>query len=366
MEKIRNLLIFLLLTPLFLSANIATVKSFNVNSTSVVIGFDKEITQSDINSFYLQLKGDKNFRRVVDIKARFLESPKIDSKTAVPTVRIAQFSPDTTRVVLSHKKMFNISVRTDGSDLIIDIDAQRDIASATTTANVATNIGAKKVIVIDAGHGGRDTGAIGVGGVVEKNVVLTVSKMIEERLKSRGFSVVMTRDKDQFVELQKRTEIANKINADLFISIHANASPAGSNFEGIETYFLSPARSQRAKDVAALENNAVIENMGKFSQDTFLNFLNREVVVQSNKLAIDLQRGMLFSVRDKFPAVQDNGVREGPFWVLVGAQMPAVLVEIGYMSHRQEVKRITNKEYQQAIADGIALGVESYFINLYR
>lgn len=357
MGKVHRVVLLLLMAVL-LSADVATVKDFKVNRSSVVIAFSKPIAMSDVRSFVLQLRDGNNFRRVIDIESRFLLSPQIDTKTAIPTVKIAQFSKDLTRVVLSHKSEFEIELKIDGADLIINIIAQEEQAN-----DIAIRSDHKRLIVIDAGHGGKDTGAIAARGTTEKEIVLEVSKMTTEYLKKRGFDVIMTREKDHFVELQERTAIANGKKADLFISIHANASPIGSNFEGIETYFLSPARSERAKDVAALENNAVMENMGKFSQETFLNFLNREVVVQSNKLAIDVQRGMLFVVRQKFPSALDNGVREGPFWVLVGAQMPAVLVEIGYLSHKEEVKRLVSREYQAAIAEGIALGVESYFIN---
>lgn len=359
MERVLRGFVFLVAFALSLHAN--TLKSYQIYENSVVLSFDQALSRDDFNAFYLQLKGDTNFRRVVDIKAKFLHSPQIDSVTAVPSIKIAQFTPDTTRVVLSHTKLFNISLRTEENRLIIDIDADREPKPAVVVPKEK-----KKLVVIDAGHGGKDTGAIGIGRVPEKEIVLKVAKMTAERLTKRGFDVIMTRDKDTYIALQDRTGLANRVKADIFVSIHANSSPLGSNFEGIETYFLSPARSERAKDVAALENSVVVENMGKFSQATFLNFLNREMVVASNKLAIDLQRGMLFSVRDKFPSVQDNGVREGPFWVLVGAQMPAVLVEIGYLSHAEEIKRLTERDYQSVIADGIALGVESYFINLSR
>ena len=191
------------------------------------------------------------------------------------------------------------------------------------------------------------------------NVALETARVLKER----GFEVVTTRNKDVYISLQDRTGLANRVNADVFISIHANASPLSRTLQGVETYFLSPARSDRAKEVAALENSVVVENMGHYTQEAFLNFLNRETVVASNKLAIDVQRGMLQGVRGRFKSVQDNGVREGPFWVLVGAQMPAVLVEIGYLTHPEEIKRLTDRDYQRSVAHGIATGVENYFLN---
>ena len=132
---------------------------------------------------------------------------------------------------------------------------------------------------------------------------------------------------------------------------------------GIETFFLSPARSERSKNAAALENKTDIEEMNYFSQQTFLNFLNREKIIASNKLAIDVQREVLASARKINSNVSDGGVREAPFWVLVGALMPAVLLEVGYITHPNEGKLINQSSYQNAIAKGLADGVDIYFTN---
>jgi N-acetylmuramoyl-L-alanine amidase len=132
--------------------------------------------------------------------------------------------------------------------------------------------------------------------------------------------------------------------------------------KGIETFFLSPAKSERAKRIAALENRADISSMGYYSKLTFLNFLNREKIIASNKLAIDVQKGILFNLRKYFKDVQDGGVREGPFWVLVGAQMPSILVEVGYITNPTEAKRLFNPFYQKLIAKGIADGIDNYFL----
>ncbi|WQX14421.1 N-acetylmuramoyl-L-alanine amidase [Helicobacter pylori] len=220
-----------------------------------------------------------------------------------------------------------------------------------------------KKIVLDAGHGGKDCGAMSANLVCEKDIVLEVVKFLHKELKKRGYSVLLTRDKDIYIDLVGRTELANRKSADLFISVHANSIPkrSTSNAHGIETYFLSTARSERARKVAEQENKDDVNLMDYFSKSLFLNSLNTQRLIVSNKLAIDVQYGMLQSVRKNYPDVVDGGVREGPFWVLAGALMPSILIEIGYNSHAIESKRIQSKPYQKILAKGIADGIDSFF-----
>ncbi|GAA7455151.1 N-acetylmuramoyl-L-alanine amidase [Helicobacter pylori] len=220
-----------------------------------------------------------------------------------------------------------------------------------------------KKIVLDAGHGGKDCGAMSANLVCEKDIVLEVVKFLHKELKKRGYSVLLTRDKDIYIDLVARTELANKKSADLFISVHANSIPkrSTSNAHGIETYFLSTARSERARKVAEQENKDNVNLMDYFSKSLLLNSLNTQRLIISNKLAIDVQYGMLQSVRKNYPDVVDGGVREGPFWVLAGALMPSILIEIGYNSHAIESKRIQSKPYQKILAKGIADGIDSFF-----
>ncbi|WP_120894590.1 N-acetylmuramoyl-L-alanine amidase family protein [Helicobacter pylori] len=220
-----------------------------------------------------------------------------------------------------------------------------------------------KKIVLDAGHGGKDCGAMSANLVCEKDIVLEVVKFLHKELKKRGYSVLLTRDKDIYIDLVGRTELANKKSADLFISVHANSIPkrSTSNAHGIETYFLSTARSERARKVAEQENKDDVNLMDYFSKSLLLNSLNTQRLIVSNKLAIDVQYGMLQSIRKNYPDVVDGGVREGPFWVLAGALMPSILIEIGYNSHAIESKRIQSKPYQKILAKGIADGIDSFF-----
>nr|WP_216656686.1 N-acetylmuramoyl-L-alanine amidase [Helicobacter pylori] len=230
-------------------------------------------------------------------------------------------------------------------------------------ASIKTKRKKHKKIVLDAGHGGKDCGAMSANLVCEKDIVLEVVKFLHKELKKRGYSVLLTRDKDIYIDLVGRTELANKKSADLFISVHANSIPrhSTSNAHGIETYFLSTARSERARKVAEQENKDDVNLMDYFSKSLLLNSLNTQRLIVSNKLAIDVQYGMLQSIRKNYPDVVDGGVREGPFWVLAGALMPSILIEIGYNSHAIESKRIQSKPYQKILAKGIADGIDSFF-----
>ena len=223
---------------------------------------------------------------------------------------------------------------------------------------------ASKIIVLDPGHGGDDVGALSQNKKLrEKDIVLNVSKKTASLLKERGYKVLFTRSNDRFIKLRSRTSFANDKGAHLFISIHANAAPnkeKAKTMNGIETYFLSPSRSERSMNAANLENKADTDEMNYFTKLSFLNFLNREKIIASNKLAIDMQAALLKSVRASYK-VSDGGVREAPFWVLVGALMPAVLIEIGYISHPDESQKIANSKYQDRLAKGIADGVDEYF-----
>ena len=239
------------------------------------------------------------------------------------------------------------------------------LAPVKTAATKKTTSAKGKVVVLDAGHGGDDPGAIN-GSLKEKNIVLSIAQKAGKELQGRGYKVYYTRSKDKFINLRDRTKYANDKAADLFISIHANAAPSktkAATMRGIETFFLSPARSERSKNAAALENKSDIEEMNYFSKQTFLNFLNREKIIASNKLAIDVQREVLARAKSVSSKASDGGVREAPFWVLVGALMPAVLLEVGYITHPSEGDRINNSKYQDALAKGLADGIDVYFSN---
>jgi len=229
--------------------------------------------------------------------------------------------------------------------------------------------GTKKsyTIVVDAGHGGTDSGAVGAGRYYEKTVVLQIAKRVVKYLKQKGHKVKMTRTNDRFIKLKNRTKFANRYHADIFVSIHANAVGKASRrniVHGIETYYLQKTRSAKSKRIAALENSVVLDENDRLSQNVILDaVLSGPKLVESNKLAIDIQSRMLNNVRSNYRGVRDGGVKPAPFWVLVGAQMPSVLVEVGYITHPKERARLFTPDYQAKLARGIAEGVSNYLVN---
>lgn len=271
------------------------------------------------------------------------------------SISILQFNPKKTRVVLYTKAQQKLFFNIDDNGVVFSTEELKSSKASFNKANL--------LITIDAGHGGKDTGANAFGRN-EKDITLSVALKLSKALKNKGYKVFLTRNKDIYIGLRDRTKMANDKKSDLFISIHANSIADKSKTDkiyGIETYFLSPARSERSKNAAAIENKSDIEEMNYFSKQTFLNFLNREKIISSNKLAIDIQGGILSSIPKNY-LKKDGGVKEAPFWVLVGALMPAVLIEIGYISHPIEGKNIADSKYQDFLVNGIVNGIENYFI----
>lgn len=281
--------------------------------------------------------------------------------TSVPKVPIGTKIEKSTQKVLE-KPVVKVEQK-NKDEVIIKETIQKEIAAPIQTKTAITKGASNKTIVIDAGHGGDDVGAVGSNKKYEKVINLEVAKYLASVLKQRGYKVYLTRTSDTFIKVMDRTILANQKNADLFISVHTNSIPKekAASTSGIETFFLSPARSERAKRVAALENKTDIREMSESSKSVFLESLNRPRITASHKFAIDVQGSLLQAARNKYKDVKDSGVREGPFWVLVGAQMPSILVELGYISHPEEGRRLYEKDYQQLLANGIANGVDSYF-----
>ncbi|MGB5505091.1 MAG: N-acetylmuramoyl-L-alanine amidase [Sulfurovum sp.] len=222
------------------------------------------------------------------------------------------------------------------------------------------------LVVIDAGHGGHDSGAT-CAGKQEKDIVLGITKRLYKEFKSEGYKVYMTRNKDRFLTLGQRTRLADKKDAAVFISIHANAIANKSRFdvvEGVETYYLQKTRDAKSQRIAARENASVLMGTDKLSQDVIIDaVLNGPKIVQSHKLAIDVQQNIMQNLNDDYDDVKDGGVRPAPFYVLVGASRPSILVEVGYITNPKERKRLFTSNYQEEIAEGIVEGVNRYLDN---
>ena len=213
-------------------------------------------------------------------------------------------------------------------------------------------------IVLDPGHGGKDPGARGRGGVKEKDVVLRVSRLLRDRLRRAGFEVFMTRERDAYLSLEQRTALANQLKGDLFISVHANSSP-NRRTTGVETYLLDPRYDRQTARVAARENGTTIGQLSELQRilaSLRLGYHERYAA----RLARETHKSLLESLRGSYRDTNDLGVKHGPFLVLFMADMPAILVEVGFVSNRGEARRLSSKAFAKKAAEGLARGIVRY------
>jgi N-acetylmuramoyl-L-alanine amidase len=217
-------------------------------------------------------------------------------------------------------------------------------------------------IVVDAGHGGRDPGAIGPGGTYEKHITLMLAKKLARKLKeSLGCEVILTRDRDVYLPLEERTAIANKVGADLFISLHTNANQSNKPY-GIETYYLNFSKNDKAAALAARENGTSLKEVSDLELILF-DLMANSKINESSRLAAEIQKGLVSGLSRSYRDIKDLGVRQGPFYVLLGATMPSVLIETAFISNHREEKRLTSDKYQDHAADAIARAVRQYAEN---
>jgi N-acetylmuramoyl-L-alanine amidase len=295
-------------------------------------------------------------------------------------VRIGQYSGDVVRVVLDVKEMraHQSFLAADPTRLVVDILApgvrqnlparevaarpapleQKALAKARDGDLPATSGGLRK-IVLDPGHGGKDPGAIGIGGVAEKDIVLNVAKKLARKLKAElGVQVVLTRNDDRFVPLEDRTAMANNEEADLFISLHVNAS-ANADARGIETYYLDNTTDEAAIRLAARENGTSRRNISDLQfilSDMTQNMKLEDSITLAHRLHGALVGGMAKVIGD----VKDLGVKKALFHVLVGARMPSVLVEMFFITHRNEARLMSQENYQDAVVESLYEGIQKF------
>jgi N-acetylmuramoyl-L-alanine amidase len=214
-------------------------------------------------------------------------------------------------------------------------------------------------IVIDAGHGGHDSGTIGADGIEEKDVVLDVAlrlgKLLSERL---GAEVIYTRSDDTFIPLETRTAIANKAQADLFLSIHANSSPDASA-RGVETYYLNFTSDPTALDVAARENAVSDQSIHQLS-DLVKKIALKDKIAESREFASDVEGSLYSGLAKGNAGLKDRGVKKAPFVVLIGANMPSILAEISFVTNPKDASQLAQPEYRQRVAESLYKGVARY------
>ncbi|BCS96432.1 hypothetical protein DSLASN_20640 [Desulfoluna limicola] len=325
-------------------------------------------------------KNQKPKRIWIDIKGNAEKTLKsnisLPDDSRVKQVRSGLYKPGTTRVVVdavnfSHYKVFSLK---SPNRIVVDIWSG-SVPASTPKVNVPKAdvnellapddlarqlaLGVRR-IVIDAGHGGKDHGAPGYyKGVSEKDIVLTIAKRLAVKLRQElKCEVILTRSTDRFLSLDERTTLANKKRADLFISIHANAS-RNRNAYGVETYFLNLAKDRDSINVAARENATSEKNISDLH--TILNSLMKNAKInESSRLAQYVQNSLVSDLKGSYGDIRDKGVKQAPFYVLLGARMPAILVETGFISNKRECKRLSSAAYQEKICDGIVKGVKRY------
>lgn len=291
--------------------------------------------------------------------------------------RVAQYSADKVRIVLDirsvdHFKVFSLQnpfrIVLDVRSVPLKTASKRRFNKGSERPDVKVPKGALarqlalgvRRIVIDPGHGGRDPGATGyLKGVLEKNVTMEVGERLVKKIRQKlGCDAVLTRQADTFLSLEERTAIANTSNADLFVSIHTNAHRKMAS-RGVETYFLNLATDEDAIMLAARENATSTKNISDL-EDILTDLMKNAKQEESRRLAGYVQRAMIKGLQARYDGVKNKGVKQAPFYVLMGAEMPCILVEVAFITNPGECRRLNTADYQEEIADAIAAGIEHY------
>lgn len=299
-----------------------------------------------------------------------LKEPLVIRDGLLRSARAGQYDHSTVRVVLDIEsiKGYKVFFLENPFRVIVDVTGKEKGTAASLPdapvkdqkLSLAQQLGlGVRRMVIDAGHGGKDKGAIGDGALYEKDLTLQLAKKLAQKIRQElKIQTIMTRDNDRFIPLEERTAIANTNQADLFLSIHINASP-NPLAQGIETYFLNLATDEESVRVAARENATSTKRIGdlqKILKDLMLN----TKIDESSRLAHNVQQNLHETLNGKFGPLRNLGVKQAPFYVLIGAQMPSILVEASFISNAQDRERLMQEDYQDQIVEGIFKGVERY------
>ncbi|MEW6410093.1 MAG: N-acetylmuramoyl-L-alanine amidase [Nitrospirota bacterium] len=308
-------------------------------------------------------------RLYFDIKDATLDSkikrePIILNDGILRQIRLNQFTANTVRIVLDLGRFesYKVFLLENPERIVIDVVGIETKPIKKPPADIQTAIQIKR-IVIDPGHGGKDPGAIGPNGLMEKDVVLDIAKRLQSLLKkNKDLEVFLTRKSDIYIPLDKRTAIANSKEADIFISIHTNASP---NFKtkGVETYLLNWTNDKEAMSVAARENAISKKRMKEIRGE--LEWMLSDLIRdnkrdESIRLANMTQESLIKNLSNRYSGITALGVKQALFYVLIGARMPSILVEVSFITNPLEEKRLSDKTFRQRIAGGLYGGVERY------
>jgi N-acetylmuramoyl-L-alanine amidase len=355
------------------------------DAVRITIEMDREVPfyqerLEDPSRVFFDLKGTRTIPALVDAELRY-------DNDVVRAIRFGRHPNSTTRVVLDLENVVRHSVFTLYEPYRIVIDCERAEPSSTAVAaaqggappaappapgnpvapspnsigkfSVARQLGlGVSRVVIDPGHGGHDPGATAFG-ASEAELVLDISLRLEQLLQRQpGVDVVVTRRTDEYIGLAERIDLANRVAADLFLSIHANAS-ANAATRGVETYFLNFALNRQAESVAARENASSEQTMSSLPAIVKAITLNSKLN-ESRDFAGMIQSALVAGLRPSNALLKDFGVKQAPFMVLVGASMPSVLAEVSFITNRQEARLLKQPAYRQKIADALLAGIVKY------
>jgi N-acetylmuramoyl-L-alanine amidase len=298
-----------------------------------------------------------SFRIVLDINPK----PAAAKAAGTPETQDPEAAPAAPPPEAKDKPQAQPPKSEPGSKLPASLQPAQPTASGYSLAR-QLGLGAK-TIVIDPGHGGPDPGCIGKSGLKEKDVALDLSLRLQKLLQNRGgLNVILTRESDIFIELTDRTVIANQKKADLFVSIHLNAN-RNRKKTGVETFFLNVNPDPAVMEIAARENATSTKTMGAMVEISKQIFLHTKVL-ESRELAGRVQQSLVKALGRSFDGIRSIGVKGGPFWVLIGGDMPSILVETTHLSNTKDESRLKADAYRQAVAQGIFEGIMDYIHSL--
>ena len=325
--------------------------------------------------------GEKPARLFFDVPGmwagRRFETPIRVGDGLLRQIRVGQNTLDTARVVLDLERYgrHRVLQLAAPARIVIDVfapqaaEGERSSSRSGAEAERSTpkpqpehgsdslpmELRAVRVVVVDAGHGGRDPGALGIGGVREKDVTLALAKTLRKSLRARGFEVVLTRDRDRTLSLEERTAIAEGSGGDVFVSVHANASPRA-ELAGVELFTLQENAERQTLRLAARENGVAPAEVDPL-QRLLARLRLSEAGARSTLLAKQVHNEIAAGMGERWPSVREPALKQGPFYVLYLSDMPALLVEAGFVTHREDARRLRDPEYLRAMAEEIASGV---------
>ena len=366
---------FVLLLPLLLGVerprglgDVKDVRTWSHDEfTRVVVELTRPVSDAEVRRLGANQQAGKPARLYVDLEGIWVGRRYEDGISIgdglLQGVRIGQNTRHKTRLVidLERYERHRLLMLRSPDRVVVDVYGPRAGDGAKPRdARPGLSHSAVRKIVIDPGHGGRDPGAIGVGGVREKDVNLKLAKRLASRLEARDFEVVMTRRDDRYLDLEQRTVLAESAGGDLFISVHANASERRAT-RGIEIYYLDEDHERHSLDVAARENDVPRSQLDTL-QRTLAKLRVSETGAHSKRLATTVHDDIVEALAKdrRTRSLPDLGVKKGPFYVLFLSSMPSILVEAGFLTNRSDAKLLASDVYLDLLADTIASGVVRY------